>query len=342
MRPLTDSTDIQNDVAKLRGRAATDGYLLIRGLLPRQLLEDAGTEVARTMADAGWIPPSEPLATARADLSKFCVEPQPPFMDVFYRQLSLRSLHALKQHERLTGFFRTLFGEEVFCPPHFVMRLVFPYKDAYATPAHQDYTHFEGSRRNWAAWIPFTDIDEARGGLAIAAGSHRGGVLDMRPALGAGQMVIDTDLDSYDWRWSPMRMGDVLIHNCQTIHRGLPNTSGAMRVSMDSRFQPLSEPVGEKYLGVSHQMRTWEDLYADWEDDDPLKFYWHGLDLTVEPFTFRWYDRRDERAIEMGEAGDPEALVALENITLKHRSATVRGRAEAALSRLRGALGQSG
>ena len=341
MRPLTDSTDIQNDVAKLRGRAATDGYLLIRGLLPRQLLEDAGTEVAQTMTDAGWVPPSEPLATAKADLSKFCVEPQPPFMDVFYKQLSLRSLHALKQHEKLTGFFRTLFGEEVFCPPHFVMRLVFPYKDAYATPAHQDYTHFEGSRRNWAAWIPFTDIDEARaawqsprahtGVRARHASCSRRGADGHRRGSRFVRLAVESD--AHGRRSHPQLPDDP---------QGLPNTSGAMRVSMDSRYQPLSEPVGEKYLGVSHQMRTWEDLYADWEDDDPLKFYWHGLDLTVEPFTFHWYDRRDERAIEMGEAGDSEALVALENITLKHRSATVRGRAEAALSRLRAALGQSG
>ena len=339
MRPLTDSTGIQHDGPKLRERAEADGYVLIRGLLPRSLLEEIAAEIAGPMAEAGWIEPGAPLAGARPDLSKFCVEPQPPFMEVFYRQLSLRSLHALKLHENLMGFFGRLFGEEAFCPPHFVMRLAFPCRDEYATPAHQDYTHFEGSRRNWAAWIPFTDIDAARGGLAIAAGSHKGGVLDMRPALGAGQMVIDADLDACDWRWSPMQVGDVLIHNCQTIHKGLPNSSGAMRVSMDCRYQPLSEPVGEKYLGVSHQMRSWADLYADWAEDDPLKYYWRDLPLTVQPFEYRWYDRRDERAIEMGEAGDPEALLALENISLKHRSTDVRRRAEAALSRLRAASG---
>ena len=339
MQPLIDSTEVRQNAAALRERASADGYILIRNLLPRSLLREIAQQLAGTMAEAGWIPAGEPLESARPDLGKFCVEPQPAFMEVFYRQLSLRSLHALKHHENLVGLFRTLFGEEVFCPPHFVTRLAFPYRDAFATPAHQDYTHLEGSRRNWAAWIPFTDIDESRGGLAIATGSHTGGVLDMRPALGAGQMVIDTDLDSCDWRWSPMSVGDVLIHNCQTIHKGLPNRSGFMRVSMDCRYQPLSEPVGEKFLGVSHQMRTWEDLYAGWEEDDPLKYYWRDLDLEIQPFTYRWYDRRDERAIEMGEAGDPEALVALENISLKHRSPSFRERADAALSRLRASPG---
>ena len=151
-------------------------------------------------------------------------------------------------------------------------------------------------------------------------------------------MVIDSDLDQLDWRWSPMQTGDVLIHNCQTIHKGLPNNSGAMRVSMDCRYQPLSDPIGEKYLGVSHQMRTWDQLYGDWEADDPLKYYWRDHDLTVEPFSYQWYDRRDERAIQMGEAGDIEALVALENISLKHRDPNVRSRAEVALGKLRSAV----
>lgn len=338
MRALTDSTKFLGNSDQLHASADADGYILIRNLLPRSLVEKVAAEMAVPMAEAGWIPRGEPLETARADLSKFCVEPQPPFMKVFYKQLSLRSLHALKHHENLIAVFQDMFGEEVFSPPHFVTRLAFPYRDAFATPAHQDYTHFEGSRRNWAAWIPFTDVDHERGGLAVAAGTHKGGVLDMRPALGAGQMVIDSDLDQLDWRWSPMQTGDVLIHNCQTIHKGLPNNSGAMRVSMDCRYQPLSDPIGEKYLGVSHQMRTWDQLYGDWEADDPLKYYWRDHDLTVEPFSYQWYDRRDERAIQMGEAGDIEALVALENISLKHRDPNVRSRAEVALGKLRSAV----
>ena len=67
---------------------------------------------------------------------------------------------------------------------------------------------------------------------------------------------------------------------------------------------------------ASHQMKTWDDLYAGWEGDE-YKYYWRDFRLDVVPFTYEWYDRRDEKAIAMGEAGDPEASVALENITLK-------------------------
>ena len=130
-----------------------------------------------------------------------------------------------------------------------------------------------------------------------------------------------------------MKPGDVLIHNCLTVHRGLANEANAMRVSMDARYQPLSAPIGEKYLGVSHQMRSWDALYAGWEGDD-YKYYWEDLDLDIVPFTYEWYDRRDRAAIAMGKAGDAEAAVALENIILKHRDPSMRAQAKQALASL--------
>ena len=333
MKPLVDSTDLLHEPEALRARARQDGYVFVRGLLPAEEVLSVGQEMGGVMAKAGWIDADSPLASAEVNLDKRCVEPQPPFMDVFYEQLSRKSLHALKMHPNLMATFERLFDEEPFCVPHCVMRMAFPEMLDYATPAHQDITHFEGTRHNWAAWIPFTPIDELAGGLAVAAGTHNGDVYDMRPTLGAGQMVIDADIDDLDWRWSAMAPGDVLIHNCVTVHKGLPNRSRAMRVSVDARYQPLSAPVAEKCLGVSHQMKTWEDLYRGWEGDE-YKYYWRELDLNVEAFSYYWYDRRDHRAIEMGEAGDKEATVALENITLKHRDPDMRARASRALANL--------
>lgn len=333
MRAFEDSTALRDDGEALRARAERDGYLLIRGLLDPRKVQSVGEEMASIAADAGWIEPGKPFAHAKANLDKRCVEPQPDFMTVFYKQLSCKSLHALKADSQLMSFFDLLFDDQAFCVPHCVMRMAFPEMDSYATPAHQDYVHFEGSTRNWAAWIPFTPITEQNGGLAIASGSHREGAYDMRPTLGAGQMVIDADLHAFDWRTGTLELGDVLIHNCLTVHKGLANKAKTLRVSVDARYQPRCEPVGEKHLGVSHQMKSWEELYTGWEGDE-YKYYWRKHDLEVVPFEYRWYDRRDKRAIAMGEAGDPEAAVALENITLKHRDADMRERAARALAQL--------
>lgn len=334
MQPFADSTAIQCDAARIRARADADGYLLIRGLLPREDVESVGEALGTKMADAGWIPPGLPLREAPANPDKRCVEPQPAFMEVCYLQHSLKCVHALKMHPRLMAFFGTLFGEEALCAPHFDIRVMFPEMEAYATPAHQDYVHLEGSRRGWAVWIPFVPITEESGGIEYAAGSHAGGAYDMRPALGAGLMALDAELEGFDWRWSPMEPGDVLFHNVLTVHRGLPNRARTLRVSMDSRYLPLSEPVGEKYLGVTQQLTTWDTLYQGW-DGEEYKYYWRNMDLEVVPFTYHWYDRRDEKAIEMGEAGEPEALLALESIAHKHRDPSMRERAGRALEKLR-------
>ena len=334
MRPFTDATHLLGDATALQRLAEHEGYLLIRDLLPRESVLKVGQQLAEIMAAADWIAADTPLAEAAANLHKRCVEPQPAFMDVFYQQLSLRGLHALKADCRLLTTVERFLGQASWCVPHCVMRMAFPQMDAYATPPHQDFVHFEGSRNNWAAWIPFTPIRADTGGLTVAAGSHLAGPYDMRPCLGAGQMEINANLDELDWRWSPMNPGDVLFHNCLTVHKGLANKASTMRVSVDARYQPLSEPVSEKYLGVSHQLRSWDDLYKGW-NDDAHKYYWQSLELDVQPFTFHWYDRRDRLAIAMGQQGDANAAVALENITLKHREPAMRASAADALAHLR-------
>ena len=58
----------------------------------------------------------------------------------------------------------------------------------------------------------------------------------MRPALVAAQMMIDGDLDVLGWSWSPVPLGVELIHNCLTVHKGVPNGTDARRVSMDCRY----------------------------------------------------------------------------------------------------------
>ena len=68
MQPLTDSTELLNQPEALRQRAAEDGYILIRGLLPSEDVEATGREMAAVMAEAGWIERYMPLAEARANL----------------------------------------------------------------------------------------------------------------------------------------------------------------------------------------------------------------------------------------------------------------------------------
>ena len=94
MQAMTEASGHIGGDAALRTLAARDGYLLVRNLLPRDTVLAVAEQLGATMAAAGWIESDVPLAPAHANLVKRCVEPQPAFTDVFYRQLSLRALHA--------------------------------------------------------------------------------------------------------------------------------------------------------------------------------------------------------------------------------------------------------
>jgi ectoine hydroxylase-related dioxygenase (phytanoyl-CoA dioxygenase family) len=47
------------------------------------------------------------------------------------------------------------------------------------------------------------------------------------------------------------RMGDVLIFTMRTVHASIDNQTRAIRLSSDSRYQPESLPVDERWVGES-------------------------------------------------------------------------------------------
>lgn len=333
MRPFRESQDALRDAEALRARMAEDGYLFLRGLLPREAVLTARRRMLEILAEAGMVRRDRPLEDGIADMANFAVEPEPAFMKVLYAQYACYELNALQHRPELIGLFERLFGEPALPLPLFICRNIFPQAEAYTTPAHQDYVHIQGTFRNYACWVPMGDCDGELGGLAIAEGTHKLGLLDLRPALGAGALETVGDFEGL-WRWSPFRAGDVLIHNCLTVHRGVPNRSkDRMRLSIDYRFQPVSEPMCEQNLKPHRAMATWEELYRGWPDDG-LKYYWRKYDLKLTPFDWSYYEKRDRLAFEMAEAGDVRARSALQRIVSNDPSPEKRERARAALARL--------
>ena len=332
MRPFHDSSAILGDADALQARMAEDGYVLVRGLLPKDALLDVRRQMLEVLAEAGMIRRDRPLDDAAPDLSNFAVEPEPAFMAVLRGQYALEDLNALKHHPVLGGLMERLFGEAVIPLPLFVCRNIFPEREAYTTPPHQDYVHIQGTIRNHAAWIALGDCDAVMGGLSVAAGSHRLGLLDLRPALGAGGLEVVAD-GRLDWRQGPFETGDVVVFNALTVHRGLPNRSDRMRLSVDFRYQPRSEPMCEINLKPHRGAAEWDELYAGWTRED-LKYYWKEHDLKVVPFDLRYYERRDRMAFEMAARGDGRAKSALQRIVSNDPDGGKRARARAALEEL--------
>ena len=126
---------------------------------------------------------------------------------------------------------------------------------------------------------PLGDCPRELGGLAIAPESHKRGLRDVRD-----RTITVAALDDSEWRWSPMRSGDVLLFHSLTIHRARDNDRlDQIRFSSDFRYQARSGVVHEHSLLPHMRWQTWEELYSDWRADDPLRYYWRGLPLEVDP-----------------------------------------------------------
>ena len=333
MRPFLDSTDAVGDGAELLTRMERDGCLFIRDLMPADVLEDLRIQFLEIASAAGWVKQSVPLESAIADLRGFCVEPTPEYMDVYARMYALPDFHAIQHHPILIDLFERMTGEEIMPHPRIIGRTIFPQMEAYTTPPHQDFIPIQGTPDTYTAWIPLSDLPAEMGGLQIASGSHRHGVYDFKPALGAGAMEVTDPLDG-TWVNGPFTQGDVLIFHSMAVHKGVPNSSEQLRVSIDARYQRVSEPIAPgSFLPHGRSETSWESIYAEWPSEE-LQYYWKKWDLEVAEYDNSYHEKRDELAFELAEQGDETARSALQRVVSRDEDAAKRKRAEELLAQL--------
>ena len=88
----------------------------------------------------------------------------------------------------------------------------------------------------------------------------------------------------------PMRAGDVLLFHSLCVHRGVPNTTpDRVRLSVDYRYQGISQPITPGSLLPHFNRRTWDEIYAGWERAD-LQYYWQRTSLSVVEFTRAYHE----------------------------------------------------
>ena len=74
----------------------------------------------------------------------------------------------------------------------------------------------------------------------------------------------------------------MFIFNSETIHQGRDNTTAdRIRLSTSARYQSIREPVDAAALTPHWDWADWVELYAYWDEDDPLKYYWQSLELNI-------------------------------------------------------------
>ena len=327
MRTFLDSTSLINDGPALAARLNHDGYLFVRGLLPREAVLTVRTRLLQKAALGGWVDLDRPIEEGIANLAAACKDPEEAYMKVFRTLWADEALHRLRIHPQVLAFFSRLFGEPALVHPMFVQRNIFPQRENFnfTTQPHQDKVHIGGDT-NYAMWVPLGDCPTEKGSLAVAMGSHRAGVLDTRVGAGAGGMDISVPIPG-EWVTSAFQAGDVLIFSDVTVHQALPNRTQEIRQSFDARYQPISQAIADKNLETYAGTGTWEEVYAEWQSIEG-QYYWRGMDLKVVPLDTSYYERRDRMAFDMAEQGELMARDALLRIVQRDRNPEKRARAE--------------
>jgi len=255
---LRDSNDIVNDVDALRARMADEGYLLLRGLLDREVVLRACREILLKYAIVGEIDSiNHQLMDAIYSDHSFVDQ-----VNLIAFTESIRSGLAYENvvlNEKLISFFERFFGKRPvrsfdFKWPRF-------YRPGEGTGLHSDAPYINrGTQNLCSAWIPLGDVSREEGSLIVLENSHQSERLKKYARM-------DADRDKVGWlspdpnelcnklggRWltTNFKAGDVLCFSMYLVHGGLDNNSPIRRcrLTSDTRYQPADEPLDERWNG---------------------------------------------------------------------------------------------
>jgi len=336
MRPFHDSTDAIADADALTARLAEDGYLFLRGLLPRAEVMALRRQTLDAAAAGGWLDRGSPVEDAIADPRAACVDPEPSYLAVLAAIYRLEALHALQHHPAILAVFERLFAAAVLPRPRLIPRCFFPDQPGHTTAPHQDYPYVQGTTEFYTLWTPLGDCPTEMGPLQVAAGSHRDGVREFRISQHPATALEVADPLDGAWVGGDFAAGDVVLFHSMTVHRGSPNRSRHLRQSVDFRYQRAADPVTPAGCEPFVTSLGWEEIYRGWSSD-ALKYYWRRPETRVVAYDMKYFDQRDARAFALAESGDPAARFVLLRITQNDPDPAKRARAAALLERFAGA-----
>jgi hypothetical protein len=287
--PLRDSTAFLGSGAALRARAAEDGYLFFRNLIPAEAILAVRADVLTVVNQHQWLQPGQDALGGVLQREAFATIPESEMRTdigvthaMYDGVQKLESMHRLPHHPQLLAFFERLFDTQVLVHPRHIVRMITSHPAMVPTPMHQDYPLIQGTSRTWTAWMPLGDCPRTMGGLTVLRASQHLGYVPVEMAQGAGGLAVQLcPTDPPDWAEIDFQTGDVLAFPCFTVHCALPSAvKDQIRLSLDVRYQPVDEVIEARSL-KPHCPLTWEEIYAGWQRDD-LKYYWQNVPLTLQ------------------------------------------------------------
>jgi len=256
-------------VATLREQMRDDGYLFLRGFWNRDRVQAVRDSLTVQLERLGFLRPGFLRDEAR------CLPG---------RDIGRAMGNPLDQHD--PGLRQLVFGEHVMSffeeflggpARHFDFIWFRTKGTGLGSPIHCDLVYMgRGTPHVYTLWVPLGDVPLAMGGLLILEGSHRKSAelqaylsrdVDTYCAnhidaaeFAAGRKWWDGTLSknplalqaSLGGRWltaENFRLGDAVIFNMTLVHGSLDNTTDCIRLSTDTRYQLVREPIDERWVG---------------------------------------------------------------------------------------------
>lgn len=292
---IKDSSNLLADPDALRDRFEEDGYLYLKGLLPKVQVQALQAQIFAVCKRKGWFAADDNAFETALPRIVPAVEGEAEYFAVYDEVQRLEAFHALPHQPALMSVMRALLDETAFPHPLSICRLMFPNNTETTTPPHQDYPNNQGTTELYACWMPLSDCPVELGGLAFMPGSHKHGLLPLKFSLGAGnrQAVLPEALKDKPWVTGDYQQGDVLIFHSLMLHRALDNQTDRMRISVDYRYQSAREPLTAGCLKPHFQRESWEAIYSNWSTSE-LQFYWEKLPLRFVDWTDDYHQLPDD------------------------------------------------
>ena len=275
LRPMEDSTQLLAAPDLLRAALRRDGYILLRGVIPRSLVAPA-RQVVTAALHKHWncidtskqphcvaaIPPAAAASAARSPSS----HPSPSVLLTGYAPVTHHpAVLALLESACLCSLFSLLFAAP---PATFHTKWVRVMGRGEYTEEHVDYYRFRSNARGLhTCWLPLGDYSKEQGVLAVCRASHTIIEQEEQAGGGGGQQEEQEAAEAEEskcsamqggeeekselpagytaragelqWHTADVSAGDLVIFDIRAVHASTANEEGSVyRISMDTRWQP--------------------------------------------------------------------------------------------------------
>jgi len=284
------SSTLDESSNTLKQRFQEYGYLYIKNALDKTLCSEIQQAILSTLEGVVSIDPNTLLPKL---IGEPFFETDPLFDAVYPKIQALPLFQNIFHDEPVQKLMQLISGEKVFVYPMKMARLSTPRKLGYETPPHQDAHSHQSGETMAGIWIPLHDVKASMGRLMVLPKSHTRGVRPVFQAEGVGGVQCEIYDDEDTWHVSDVAQGDVILFHACCVHRAEPNTSDdVVRMSIDTRFCDYGAPVYTSNLAPHHGWRidelSWENIYKDWDKNEPNQYYWRNYPHFHGPSEKEW------------------------------------------------------